>query len=181
MPGKPSVKRYALALYQLAQEKSVVEEWQADLQTLDEALQEKEFVAFLGMPKIRLAQKMNVVREVLPSIDPMIHNFLGVLVSRNMVDTVSSVMEEYGKMLDQSQGRERAHVVSAVTLEAVHMERLASYLGELVGKEIELTASVDPSIVAGFVARVGDRLIDGSTRTRLQALKKSLAEVTYSE
>jgi F-type H+-transporting ATPase subunit delta len=70
-------------------------------------------------------------------------------------------------------------VISAVPLEAGHRDRLARYLGELVGKEIELTATVDASIVAGLVARVGDRLIDGSARTRLQDLKKSLAEAAY--
>ena len=47
------------------------------------------------------------------------------------------------------------------------------------GKEIELTATVDPSIVAGLLARVGDRLIDGSARTKLLNLRKSLAEAAY--
>ena len=179
MPGKPSAKRYALALYQLAQEKGEVERWQTDLQALDEALQEREYAAFLGMPKIRLSQKMSVIREALPSIDPLVHNLLGILVSRGMVDALPSVREEYSKMVDQQHGREQAHVISAVPLEAGHRDRLARYLGELVGKEIDLTATVDASIVAGLVARVGDRLIDGSARTRLQDLKKSLAEAAY--
>ena len=179
MPRRPSAKRYALALYQLAQDRDQVETWQTDLQALDEALQEREFAAFLGMPKIRLSQKMSVIRDGLPGLDPLVYNFLGLLVSRRMVDVLPSVREEYGKLLDQLHGREQAYVTSAVPLEADHRERLARYLGELIGKEIELTATVDTSIVAGLVVRVGDRLIDGSARTRLQDLKKSLAEAAY--
>ena len=181
MPRKPSAKRYALALYQLAQEKGEVEKWQTDLQALDEALQEREFVTFLDMPKIRLSQKMSVIREGLPDIDPLVHNLLGILVSRGVVDVLPSVREEYNRLVDQEHGREQAHVISAVPLEAGHRDRLARYLGELVGKEIELTTAVDASIVGGLVARVGDRLIDGSIRTKLQDLKKSLAEASYLE
>lgn len=179
MPRKPSAKRYASALYQLAQEKGEVERWQSDLQVMDEALQEREFVAFLNMPKIRLSQKMSVIREGLPSVDPLAHNLLGILVSKGMVDAFHSVREEYDRMVDQEQGREQAHVISAVPLEAGHRDRLSQYLGELVGKKIELTTAVDARIVAGLVARVGDRLIDGSARTKLQDLKKSLVERTY--
>ncbi|MDA0988029.1 MAG: ATP synthase F1 subunit delta [Chloroflexi bacterium] len=179
MPRRPSAKRYALALYQLAQEKGEVERWQTDLQALDEALQEREFVAFLGMPKIRLSQKMSVVREGLPELDPLVHNLLGILISRGMVDALPSVREEYDKLLDQQQGREQAYVISAVPLETGHRDRLARYLGELVGKEIELTATVDASLVAGLVVRVGDRLIDGSASARLRDLKKSLGRSAY--
>ena len=179
MPRKPSAKRYASALYQLAQEKGEVDRWQTDLQAMDEALQDREFAAFLDMPKIRLSQKMSVIREGLPGIDPLVHNLLGILVSRGTVDILSSVREEYNGLVDQEHGRARAHVISAVPLEAGHRDRLAKYLGELVGKEIELTTAVDASIVGGLVARVGDRLIDGSIRTKLQDLKKSLAESTF--
>lgn len=179
MPRKPSAKRYALALYQLALEKGEVERWQTDLQALDEALQEREFVAFLGMPKIRLSQKMSVINEAFPQLDPLVQNLLGLLISRGMADALPSVREEYGNLVDLQHGRERAYVVSAVPLDASHRERLARYLGELVGKEIDLTATVDTSIVAGLVARVGDRLIDGSARTKLQELKKSLAKAAY--
>ena len=175
MPRKPSAKRYALALYQLAQEMGQVDRWQADLQTIDEALQEREFIVFLQMPKVNLSQKIDVIREVLPALDPLVYNLLALLVSRGMADTLTHVREEYGKLLDNTYGRERAYVVSAVPLEAVHQQRLTKFLSELIDKEIELTATVDPNIIAGFVARVGDRLIDGSTRTKLQDLKKSLA------
>lgn len=179
MPRRPSAKRYALALYQLAFERGSVESWHADLQAVDEAMQEREFAAFLDMPKIRPDQKMSVIREGLPGVDPMVHNLMGVLISRDMASALPSVREEYGRLVDDQEGRERAVVRSAVPLEAAHVERLAGYLGELVGKEVDVTTAVDPAILGGLVARVGDRLIDGSVRTRLQDMRKSLAESGY--
>ena len=179
MPRRPSSKRYALAIFQIALEQGDIERWQSDLQALDEALQEREFASFLGMPKIRLDQKMSVIREAFPEMNPLAQNLLGLLVARGAVDTLPSIRESYGDLLDRHRGLERASVVSAVPLGDEQRERLAQSLRELMGKEIELTASVDPSIVAGLVARVGDRLIDGSARTRLQNLRKSLAEAAY--
>ena len=179
MPRRPSSKRYALAIFQLAVERDEIERWQADLQVLDEALQEREFAGFLGMPKIRLDQKMSVIRDALPDLNPLAHSLLGLLTARGVVDTLPSIREQYGSLLDQQRGLERASVVSAVPLGDEQRERLAQSLQELIGKEIQLTANVDPSIVAGLVVRVGDRLIDGSARTRLQNLRKSLAEAAY--
>ena len=179
MPRRPSSKRYALAIFQLAVESGEIERWQGDLQALDEALQEREFASFLGMPKIRLDQKMSVIREAFPDLNPLAHRLLGLLIARGVVDTLPSIREQYGNLLDQQRGLERASVVSAVPLADEQRERLAQSLRELMDKEIELTASVDPDIVAGLVVRVGDRLIDGSARTKLQNLRKSLAEAAY--
>lgn len=176
MPRRPSARRYASALFQLALEAGDVQVWQTDLQTLDEALQEREFVAFLGMPKIRLAQKMQVVEEALPQLSILARNLMGLLISRRSVDILPSIKEEYAHLLDQHGGRVRASVVSAVPLDQSQRERLVKYLGGLTGAEILLSESVDPALLGGLVARVGDRIVDGSTRTRLLDLRKSLAE-----
>ncbi|MBI2856433.1 MAG: ATP synthase F1 subunit delta [Chloroflexi bacterium] len=176
MPRRPSAKRFAQAIFQLALERDEIEQWRSDLKAIDEALQEREFAFFLSMPKVRLAQKMGVIQEAFPSVNPLARNLLGLLTSRGRVDMVPFIQEEYGVLLDRHRGMERAQVVSAVALEEVQRERLVQHLQELVGKEIVLSAAVDPAIIGGLVARVGDRVIDGSTRTRLQLLRKSLVE-----
>ena len=169
MPRRPSAKRYALALYQLALERGSVESWHADLQTVDEAMQEREFAAFLEMPKIRLDQKMSVIREGLPGIDPMVQNLMGVLITRDMASALPSVREEYGKLVDEQEGRERAVVRSAVPLGG-GAGRATGRLSWGAGGQ---GGGCDRRrwtrrLLGGLVARVGDRLIDGSVRTRLQ-------------
>ena len=175
MPRKPSAKRYAMALFQIGLDKGNTENFGKDLQTLDEVLSERAFPAFLRMPKIGIEQKMNVVKEGLPDLNPTVHNLLGLLIARRDTESIPGIIKEYVKLLDQQSDIEKGEVYSAVPLDDAQQEQLAEYLGNLTGKKIELTASVDESIVAGLVARVGDMILDGSVKTRLQSLRKSLS------
>lgn len=178
MARKPSPKRYAMALFQIGLDRGDTEAFERDLRALDEALSARELSMFLGMPKIGIEQKMSVVKEGLPDLDPTIHNLLGLLIARGVADGIPMVREEYVKLLDQQRGLEKGQVYSAVPLDDAQKEQLSKYLGNLTGKKIELTASVDKSVVAGLVARVGDMILDGSVKTRLQNLRKSLIENT---
>jgi F-type H+-transporting ATPase subunit delta len=81
---------------------------------------------------------------------------------------------EYGWLVDEHRGIAHAEVATAVPIELKEKDKLIRYLGDLVGLKIALTDRVDPSIIGGLVARVGDKIIDGSTRSRLHALRASL-------
>jgi F-type H+-transporting ATPase subunit delta len=82
--------------------------------------------------------------------------------------------------MDAHLGRERAEVVTAHPLDYQQMERLGRWLGQLLGKEVVLTSREDPDVLGGLVVRVGDRIIDGSTKGRLEAMRKDLAELPAS-
>lgn len=77
-------------------------------------------------------------------------------------------------MLDEHNGVERAEIVAAVPLSSEQQQRIEAMLTGIVGKDIRATSRVEPQIIGGFVARVGDKVIDGSTRTRLDALRREL-------
>ena len=77
--------------------------------------------------------------------------------------------------MDSYHGIEKAEVTTAVALEDNEKSALVSRLEELTGKKIHLTANVDDSIVGGIVIRVGGKLLDGSTSSRLAALKNEMA------
>ena len=80
-------------------------------------------------------------------------------------------------MADAHRGVARAEVTTAVPLDDTRRSQLAAGLVKLVGRdEVLITENVDPEIIGGVVAKVGDRLIDGSTRTQLRVMRDSLAE-----
>ena len=79
-------------------------------------------------------------------------------------------------MLDEHNGIERAEIISAVELSDERQQRIETMLTGIVGKDITATSRVEPRILGGFVARVGDKVIDGSTRTKLDALRRELAQ-----
>ena len=106
----------------------------------------------------------------------MVVNLMGMLIQRDTTSLVADILNQYNKILDQESGLQRAHAVSAVVMTKQSQSRLSKFLSEVVGKDIELTTEVNSEMTAGLVARVGDKILDGSVKTRLRDLRKSLAE-----
>ena len=174
MPRRASSKRYAQAAFELASQQDQTERWAEQLGTINEALLNTDLRAFLEHAKVPLARKRETVAEALSDVDPLVRNLLSLLVSRGLVDLFAEIVEDYGRMLNEFKGRQEVEVHSAVPLEQAERERITRLLSGLTGKEVVLDTKVDPDILGGLVIRVGDRLIDGSTRTRLDQLAKHL-------
>ena len=176
MPRRASAKRYARALFEIASQRDTVDAWAGDLRVVRETLQNEELKAFLEHAKIPLSRKVETIGQVLGEADQAVRNLLSLLVSRGLVELVPEVEEEYLQLLNELKGREQVEVQSAVPLEAGERERVTQYMAGLIDKEVLLDTGVDPSILGGLVIRVGYRLIDGSTRTRLDQLGKQLQQ-----
>ena len=151
-----------------------------DVQRAQEALEDDTLRTYLELRKVRLASKVDVIRETLSGMNPLAQNLIGLLVSRDAVALIPQIVEEYQRLMDAHLGRERAEVVTAHPLDYQQMERLGRWLGQLLGKEVILTSREDPDVLGGLVVRVGDRLVDGSTKGRLEAMRKDLAELPAS-
>ena len=175
MPRQPTAKRYAQAVFQLAQERDALDAWLGQLVSTVESLSDRELLGYLEAPKVRLSEKVAALERSLSGVDPLLRNLAGLLVQRDTLRLIPRVALEYQRLLDAHHGRERAEVLTAVPVEEQQERGIQEHLADLVSKQVILTARVEPSIVGGMVARIGDRIIDGSTRTRLQELRKSLA------
>jgi F-type H+-transporting ATPase subunit delta len=102
-------------------------------------------------------------------------NLARLLVARGRLHLVQSLAVEYKRLVNTYGGLELAEVTTAVPISAQEGENLGKGLTALSGKRVTLELSVDPEILGGFIARLGDKLIDASARTRLQELRKSMA------
>ena len=174
MPRRGSAKRYAQATFDLASQRGKLDQWTKDLRLVNEVLQNLELKAFLEHAKVPLSRKVQTMKEVLQGVDPLVQNLLACLVSRGLVELVPEVENVYGRLLDELRGREQAEVYSAVPLADSERDRILGFLADLTKKQVRLDTQVDPSILGGLVIKVGDKLIDGSTRTRLEELGKRL-------
>jgi F-type H+-transporting ATPase subunit delta len=87
---------------------------------------------------------------------------------------LGQIADEYRKLLDSHRGIEQAEVTTAVPLDEGEIKKLEEDLGALVGKNVVIRPEVDPALMGGITARVGGKLIDGSTRSRLERLKKQI-------
>ena len=178
MPKSTSAKRYAQAVFDLAVDRDRVDEWAGDLAAISEAVKDNELRAFLQHAKVPLANKLQVISEAFSSAAPIVQNLVSLLISRGLTDQVGQVEEWYLRLLNQRRGREDVEVWSAVDMDDVEKDRVKNFLEQLLEKEVELHIQVDSEILGGLVMRVGDKLIDGSARTRLERMGRQLQRET---
>ena len=171
-----SPRRYAQAAFALALEHEGVDRWEGDLHRVQEVMADADVLALLSVPQVPEQVKLDGITTLLPDVAPLIRNMVAMMVLRGDITQVGRVVEVFSAMADDSRGTARAEVVTAVTLDVTRRRRLAEALAAIVNrKQVVLTERLDPEILGGVIARVGDKLIDGSTRTRLRLLKDELA------
>ena len=112
---------------------------------------------------------------MLGGVNPMVRNMVSLLVARGLVDAIPDACEEYAQLLDRQEGRQRVEVTTAVPLEPPEVERITGFISGLIGREVVVTARVDEEILGGLVIQIGDRLLDGSARARLDGLRERLS------
>jgi F-type H+-transporting ATPase subunit delta len=172
--ARVAAKRHAQAAFQIALERDELEIWRGDLERLSALVSDPLLFAFLESPRINFEEKGRILRQGLEGVNPLVINLALLMVTRGRLDLVADMVLEYGWLVDEHRGIAHAEVATAVPIELKEKDKLVRYLGDLVGLKIALTDRVDPSIIGGLVARVGDKIIDGSTRSRLLALRESL-------
>ena len=170
-----SARRYAQAVFRIAREQNAWDQWLADLTELAQLAQDPGFRLIMESPRIPLAKKLELLQDQLVGVGPLATNLAQLLVVKRRVDVIPGLAEEYRRMLDVHRGVEHARVTAAVPLDAAEQRALAQQLEQQTGKQILLETEVDPSILGGLVVRIGDKLLDGSTRAQLEALRRQLA------
>ena len=173
MAKKANARRYAQAVFEIALEKNELDRWQTDLQSVVAAVS-GDFLAALESPKIKAEDKTRFINERLGVINPLARNLMLLLISRSAIGIIGEIAAEYKRLLDNYRGIRAADVVTAVPIDDLEKMTLATKLGEMVAAKVEITSQVDPAILGGTVIRVGGKLLDGTTRSKLAALKKEL-------
>ena len=170
-----SARRYAQALFLIAEENGDQDQWLADLEVLASSSRNPDFIAFIDSPKIENVKKIEVLKEAFSkSISDLALNLVSLLATRNYVASLSSIADAFQELVDSEKGVERAEIVSAVKLTDGQEKGVVDKLTQMVGKELSVTTFVDESILGGYLARVGDRLLDGSVKTQLEDMRREL-------
>lgn len=176
MAAGSSARRHAQAIFQIAREQDTLDKWQADLDEIASAFADPDLARVMESPRIRLDQKQELAAQRFAELDPLARNLAGLLVTRGRVALAGDIAGEYGNLLDDHRGVGAAEVTTAVPLDSQAENRIAEQMSTATGKRITLASRVDPDILGGIVIKIGDRLIDGSARTKLSAMRNSLAE-----
>ena len=176
MAGEVAAKRHAQAVFQIALESGDLDKWRSDLDLIAAVFSDPGLLPVLEDPKIRFEDKAKAVSQGLSGVGELALNLAKLLILRHRIKLMPQIAEEYGVLVDHQKGIEHAEVVTAVLIDQRTKDRLREHLAKITKSQIVLTARVDPDIIGGFVARVGDKVIDGSVRSRLQSLRQRIVQ-----
>src|SRR2546421_1116247 len=170
-----SARRYARAIFELAQEKGEIDAWSTRLDAVQALLSEERARGVLSNPTIPPAQRQQVLDGLASrALGKEGLNLARLLVASRRVSAIGGIVAEFARLADEAVGRVRATATTAVELSPADTRRVSNELTERLGKEVVLEVHVDPAIMGGMVLQFGDRVIDASVAGRLQQLRRRL-------
>jgi F-type H+-transporting ATPase subunit delta len=170
-----AARRYAEAVFALAGESNTLDRWSDDLAALAAFGDDTDVASLLRGNRVPRDEKMRLVEAgVGGQLSPLAMNLARLLNERGKFHLAREVEHTFREMVDDARGLAHATVTTAVPLSDDERTAIAARLSSMTGKQVDVTPVVDESIIGGLIARIGDQLIDGSTRTRLVALKRRL-------
>jgi F-type H+-transporting ATPase subunit delta len=167
-------RRYADAAFQLGTRDGSIETWRRELEEAA-ALTDGQLMDVLANPALPLDQRLKAADGVYAKLSQSVRNLLFLLVKRRRIEQLPRVVAEFIRLDDRRQGITNATATSAAPLTDLEVKALTARLEQMTGGSVVLTTDTDPSLLGGLVVRVGDRLIDGSVRGRLERLRNQLA------
>jgi F-type H+-transporting ATPase subunit delta len=150
MPGRETAaRRYAEAAFEVALRDDSVEAWRSALEAAASIATDEQVSHMLANPAVALETRLEMADSVFGKVAPRpVLNLLGLMIRRGRIHELPKVAAEFRRLDNARQG--------------------------ITGGRVELDVQVDPSLLGGLVVRVGDRLIDGSVRGRLERLRNQL-------
>ncbi len=166
---------YARSLFEVAQEQGKLDVVREELGQITEALEDNaELRLFFYSPYFSTDEKRDGLRRTVTDADPVMMNVLDILVENHRLPVLPRLRREYERRWREANNLLPVTVTSAVELDDAVVERIGDEIGRQTGRTVELTRQVDPSIVGGFVVRVGNAILDASIKNRLDNLRKQI-------
>ena len=174
------VRSYAEALFRVAAAEGELDAVERHLFAFAKLLErEKQVREALVDPALPTENKRRLIADTLGErASPLTVNLLGFLVELGRARELGRIVEELAEVVAQTREQAVAEVRSAIPLDEARTRRLADALSRATGRQIEVRVVVDPSVVGGAVAKVGDEIFDGSVRSRLLEAREHLTGTT---
>jgi F-type H+-transporting ATPase subunit delta len=170
-------RRYAEAAFQLATRDGSIETWRRELEQAGAAT-DGQLMDVLANPALPLDERLEAANRVFANLGQSVRNLIFLLVRRHRIEQLPRVVAEFIRLDERRQGIVHANATSAAPLTDLEVKALTARLEQMTGGRIALETEVDAALLGGLIVRVGDRLIDGSVRGRLERLRNQLAAGT---
>jgi F-type H+-transporting ATPase subunit delta len=167
---------YARSLFEVAKEQDKLDTVREQLGQFADALEaNRELSIFFFSPYFNTAEKKDGLGRVLEGADPVVENFLGLLIENHRMPAIFRLRREFEVLWEQENKLLPVTITSAVALDEATVKSIGDAIGRQTGQQVELTSNVDPDVLGGLVVRVGNSILDASIRNRLENLRRSVA------
>ncbi len=172
----PVDRVYAQSLIELAEEAGTLAEAADEAAQLSDLLaSDTELQAIFASRVVSDQARAGVIDRMFKGrVSDVTWRFLQVVNRKGRSANLPGILATVGKLMDERSGKVQAHVTAAQAMDAGQLDSIAAALGASMGKQVEVTQSVDASLLGGVVVQVGDKLIDGSVATKLNSIKQQL-------
>ncbi len=168
--------RYAKAILDLANSKGVAEAVNNDMKSIATAIENNsELSAFIQNQTTKVEVKESALLEVFVNVNGVTKGLFHLLFENKRFEILDAIAVEYNKLFDESNGVETAKVTTAIPMDAALEAKVLAKIATLSDKKITIENIVDPSIIGGFILRIGDNQYNASVANRLQVLKRELS------
>ncbi len=170
-------RRYSKAFFQLAREAGREEAIGTEIEQFLDAYTGSPLQTVLSNPAFSLGNRRTVLVEVAKQLQlsPVSHHFLSILLERDRLAFLPSIVASYRRLLNAVKGRVEAKVVGASALEPTMVERLREGLRVLCGKDVVLLLETNPDLIGGLLVELDGKVYDGSVRTELEKMRQRMA------
>jgi F-type H+-transporting ATPase subunit delta len=173
----PVARPYAESLFGIARKRSVVDEVGSELGELRDLVgRAPDIAAFLATPVIEPAAKVRHLKDALAGrVSDVVADTLCLIVQKGRFEAFGDIVEAYLAMADEHAGRVRVSLTTAVPVSAALQADLTTALRQGLDRTVELEAGVDPAVLGGAVVTIGDKVYDGSIRSRLSRFRQQIS------
>jgi F-type H+-transporting ATPase subunit delta len=178
MRSSAAARRYARALFALADETHAVTQARDELAAIAGLFESEPALRnALFRPLHPVAERRAVLRSLSErlSLSIIVRNFFSYAIDQRRLVDFDAIRAEFEQLADAAAGLVKARVTAAAPLDDAQRDRLQSALAARTGRNVELEVHVDPALIGGAVAAVGNVVFDGSLRTQLSQLRASLS------
>lgn len=174
-------QRYAKALFKLAVQEQQLDPTRTSLEGIQGLISSNpDLVEVCSNPLFSREEQWGVLERVLRKTEtlPLVVQFMDLLVTKNRLIYLAAIVRQFGRLVDQSRGREEVSMRSSREMSEQGRLEMKTRLEEILGREIVLSVSHEPDLIAGATIQVGSQVFDGTIRGRLSDLRREMLRQT---
>ncbi len=176
MTGNRAAIRYAKAILDVANSKNSATQVNDDMILVATTINgNQELSSFIQNPTISVEVKENALLEVFAAVNPVTKSLFHLLFVNKRFEILAPIATNYKQLYDEMNGVQTAKVTTAIEMDAALEAQIMAKIATFSNKKITIENTVDPSIIGGFILRIGDQQYNASVANRLQELKREFS------